>query len=87
MNAPAGIHSVSIHEAKTRLSQLIAAVEAGEEVIIRRGREPVAKLLPVKPRAKRVPGAWKGLIISMTDDAFAPMTDEELGWSDSDDLL
>jgi antitoxin (DNA-binding transcriptional repressor) of toxin-antitoxin stability system len=35
---------VNIGEAKTRLSELIARVEAGEEIIIARGHEPIARL-------------------------------------------
>lgn len=38
---------VTIHEAKTQLSKLIAAVERGEEVIIARRDKPVARLSPV----------------------------------------
>jgi prevent-host-death family protein len=34
-------------EAKTRLSELLARVEAGEEVTIARGDVPVARLVPV----------------------------------------
>ena len=37
---------VTIHTAKTTLSQLLARVEAGEEIILARGKEPVAKLVP-----------------------------------------
>lgn len=36
--------TVKVHEAKTHLSDLLNKVEAGEEVIIARGNEPVAKL-------------------------------------------
>lgn len=35
-----------MHEAKTQLSRLLRRVEAGEEILIRRGREPVARLVP-----------------------------------------
>jgi hypothetical protein len=35
---------VSIHEAKTQLSKLIAAAERGEEVIIARRDKPVVRL-------------------------------------------
>ncbi len=35
---------VSIHEAKTQLSKLIAAVERGEEVVIARRDQPVVSL-------------------------------------------
>lgn len=38
---------VTVQEAKTQLSQLLRRVEAGEEVVIRRGREPVAMLVRV----------------------------------------
>lgn len=43
--------TVKIGEAKTRLSELLARVEAGEEVVIARGHEPVARLTRV-PRAE-----------------------------------
>lgn len=59
---------VSIHEAKTRLSELIARVEAGEEVVIRRRQTPVARLAPIEPaRRDRRPGALKGKI-KLADD-------------------
>ncbi len=45
--------TVKIGEAKTHLSQLLAKVEAGEEVIIQRGHEPVARLSRVR-RSKDV---------------------------------
>ena len=37
---------VTVHEAKTHLSQLIASVEAGERVVIARNGVPVAELVP-----------------------------------------
>jgi len=57
---------VNIHEAKTRLSQLIEAVKRGEEVVIARAGKPEVRLVPAaaaeaKPQ-RRVPGAWKGKI-------------------------
>lgn len=36
--------TVKVAEAKTHLSELLARVEAGEEVIISRGNKPVARL-------------------------------------------
>ncbi|TIS89826.1 MAG: type II toxin-antitoxin system prevent-host-death family antitoxin [Mesorhizobium sp.] len=36
--------TVKVGEAKTHLSNLLAKVEAGEEVIISRGNDPIAKL-------------------------------------------
>jgi len=41
--------TVNMHEAKTRLSQLVAKVEAGEEVVIARNGSPVAKIVPIQP--------------------------------------
>ena len=44
---------VTIHEAKTHLSRLIAAVERGEVVVIARRDKPVVRLViesPVKPK-------------------------------------
>jgi prevent-host-death family protein len=44
---------VKVGEAKTRLSDLLTRVEAGEEVIIARRNRPIAKLVPVDDRARR----------------------------------
>ena len=68
----------TIHEAKTNLSMLIKKACQGEEVIIARGDKPVVKLVPVgEPATDRVPGGFEGLI-SWTEDAFDPLTDEEM---------
>jgi prevent-host-death family protein len=76
--------TVTIHEAKTHLSRLIKAVLAGREIVIARGSEPVAKLVPLsKGGVKRVPGAWKGQV-SADDDAFDALGDAEIGsWEGS----
>ena len=39
--------NVGMHEAKTTLSRLVDAARSGEEVVITRRGEPVAKLEPV----------------------------------------
>jgi prevent-host-death family protein len=38
---------VGMHEAKTRLSQLVEQAEAGEDVVITRRGAPVVRLVPV----------------------------------------
>jgi prevent-host-death family protein len=38
---------VGMHEAKTKLSQLVERAEGGEEIIIARNGTPVARLVPV----------------------------------------
>jgi prevent-host-death family protein len=48
---------VTIHEAKTQLSRLIAAVERGEEVVIARRDKPIVRLVPaIEKRTKRTLG-------------------------------
>jgi len=69
---------VTIHAAKTHLSRLIARAEAGEEIIIARGRKPVAKLVPIEaPKPKRVFGSLKGQV-SIGREFFEPLPPEEL---------
>jgi antitoxin (DNA-binding transcriptional repressor) of toxin-antitoxin stability system len=53
---------VNVHEAKTQLSRLLQEVEEGEEIVIARNGEPVAKLVRHVPEPKpREPGwAKKG---------------------------
>jgi prevent-host-death family protein len=46
--------TVNIGKAKARLSELIARVEAGEEVIIARGHVPAVKLAPLDEQAERL---------------------------------
>ena len=45
------MHSATIFEAKTNLSELVRRAQAGEEVIITSGRErtPVVRLVAVEP--------------------------------------
>jgi prevent-host-death family protein len=55
--------SVGMHEAKTNLSRLVHAAQAGEEVVLTRRGKPVAKLEPVHGSRQ------KGM------DAFLAMTE------------
>jgi prevent-host-death family protein len=69
---------ISIHAAKTHLSRLIARAEAGEEIIIARGRKPVVKLVAIEtPKPRRVPGRLKGQV-SIGPEFFEPLPPEEL---------
>jgi antitoxin (DNA-binding transcriptional repressor) of toxin-antitoxin stability system len=68
---------VTIHKAKTTLSQLIAEAQAGEEIILARGKEQVAKIVPITKRGKRKFGAFKGQI-KVGPEFFEPMTEAEL---------
>ncbi|HEV2746494.1 MAG TPA: type II toxin-antitoxin system prevent-host-death family antitoxin [Allosphingosinicella sp.] len=76
---------VNIGDAKTRLSELLAAAKRGEEVIITRAGTPEARLVPVDPdrhrreiaeKRRKFFGSLKGKIADDID-WFAPMSDEE----------
>lgn len=67
---------VGVHEAKSTLSKLLRMVAAGEEVVILRGHEPVARLVPVIPSG-RVLGEDRGRYV-VPADFDAPLPDDEL---------
>jgi antitoxin (DNA-binding transcriptional repressor) of toxin-antitoxin stability system len=69
--------TVNMHEAKTRLSQLVELVEGGERVVIARGGVPVAELIRHEsPRKRREGGQWKGKGW-ISEDFDAPMPEVE----------
>ena len=51
---------VSVHNAKTNLSRLIAEALAGGDVVIARGHVPAVRLVPVTPVGRRRFGALAG---------------------------
>jgi antitoxin (DNA-binding transcriptional repressor) of toxin-antitoxin stability system len=63
-----------IHEAKTDLS-LLVRVAQGEEIVIARARKSVARLVPVKPKPRRVLGQDEGLF-EVPDNFDAPLPDD-----------
>jgi prevent-host-death family protein len=68
---------VSIHAAKTHLSRLIARAEAGEEIVIARGKKPVVKLVAIAPKVERVFGIDRGKVW-IGPEFFEPLPPEEL---------
>ena len=64
---------VPIHEAKTHLSRLIAAVERGEEVVIARRDKPVVRL--VKEAAKKRERKLGALAGSLSVELVEHLTD------------
>jgi prevent-host-death family protein len=69
---------VNIHDAKTNLSKLIAAVESGEEVIIARNGKPAVRLVKVAPPVHKSRKHMRGSGIGklwMADDAFSDETE------------
>ena len=71
----------SIHAAKTNLSRLIKEAAAGREIVIARGKTPVARLVPVvATQPQRHFGAMAGRA-RVTSAFFEPLPDKELaGW-------
>ena len=68
----------SIHAAKTNLSRLVKRASAGEEILIARGKLPVAKLVPVVSSAPaRRFGAMRGRA-RVTKAFFDPLPPDEL---------
>jgi prevent-host-death family protein len=69
----------TIHAAKTNLSKLVARAEAGEEIVLARGKDPVVKIIPVSQRAKprRKFGSLKGKI-KIGPEFFEPLPEDEL---------
>jgi prevent-host-death family protein len=58
----------NIHDAKTNLSRIIDRVEHGEEIVISRAGTPVAKVVPIAPRARRTKrGSLAGRLV-LADD-------------------
>lgn len=78
MRKEAATEIVNIRTAKKRLSQLLARVEAGEEIVLARGKRPIAKLAPfVRAPVKRRFGALRGTL-TIGPEFFEPLLAEEL---------
>lgn len=77
------VEVVDVHDAKTHLSRLLERVRNGEEIILARAGEPIARLAPITPRARhRQPGRLVGRV---TEAFFDPLPEEELrGWEGRD---
>ena len=72
------IATVSLYEAKTRLSHLVDRALRGEQVVITRHGRPVARLVPaVRPRPPRRLGALRGKI-RVAADFDVPLPDDLL---------
>lgn len=69
---------VTVHNAKTNLSKLIDAALSGEDVIIAKGKKPVARIVPI-PQTPFTIGLLKGQMAGEGPDFFEPMEEQELG--------
>ena len=74
---------VNILEAKNRLSQLVKAAQAGEDVVIANRGEPVARLVPIGPAPRGTTSAGSartilGWLKDHTLPAYARRSAEEI---------
>ncbi len=80
--------TATMFEAKTKLSELVRQVQAGETVIITSGREktPVARLEPVEPKKKpQRLGAAYNPQFELTEAFWEPLPEDELQlWNEGD---
>ena len=73
---------VNVQDAKTRLSELLARVERGEDVVIARGGKPIARLTAINAAVPRTLGFIPGLTIP--DSFWEPLPEDELSsWEGS----
>lgn len=69
---------VNIHEAKTHLSRLLQRVAEGEEVVIARAGEPIARLVRIQSEHTARPlGMYEGSVV-VPDDFNDPLPPELL---------
>ncbi len=63
------VSTYTIGQGKTQLSKLVREAEAGKEVVLRRGSEPVARIVAIDAgeRVRRVPGRMSGRVV-ISDD-------------------
>ena len=69
---------VTIHQAKTQLSELVKRVQRGEEIVVTSGRarKPVIKLVAVEEQPKKRPfGLYPG---ELGPGFFEPLPEDEL---------
>ena len=65
---------VSIETAGDQLDQLVEQAARGEDVVLLKGSEAVARIVPIRhAQGPRRPGTARGLILHIADDFDAPL--------------
>ena len=67
----------TIRAAEANLSKLVARAEAGEEIVLVRGKKAIARIVPVAVKPKRKFGSLKGKA-SIGPEFFEPLPEDEL---------
>jgi antitoxin (DNA-binding transcriptional repressor) of toxin-antitoxin stability system len=61
--------TIPLEEAQARLAELIEHLSPGDEIVITREEQPVAKLVGSRPAPRpRQPGNCKGMLTIVSDD-------------------
>ena len=70
----------NLYEAKNQLSSLVDRAAAGEEIVIAKHGQPLAKLVPVQTKSRKEPRKQRKLLALtyMADDFDAPLPPELL---------
>ncbi|MGB3376649.1 MAG: type II toxin-antitoxin system prevent-host-death family antitoxin [Microbacterium sp.] len=78
--------TVNVQEAKTRLSELLRRVEAGDEVVIARAGRPIARIQATSPRRRDLSAPLLPEVPAIpADSLFENMTEDELAsWEGGD---
>jgi prevent-host-death family protein len=72
------METVDIYEAKTRLSQLVEKAASGEDVVVSRNGEPLARITQLASQKRRITfGVLKGKV-KIAADFDAPLTNDVL---------
>ncbi|MBV8192781.1 MAG: type II toxin-antitoxin system Phd/YefM family antitoxin [Alphaproteobacteria bacterium] len=70
----------NLYEAKNQLSSLVDRAAAGEEIVIAKHGQPMAKLVPARDKSTKEPRKQRKLLhlTYMADDFDAPLSPELL---------
>jgi prevent-host-death family protein len=71
------VDTFNVHEAKTQFSRILAKVQAGEEVIIAKAGQPIARIVPIRSSGLRMPDSKHG-VLWVAEDFDAPLPDDLL---------
>ena len=67
---------IDVKELSQRLSELLAQVAQGDEVIATDGEVPCARLTGITATGPRIPGLHRGAVTFIADDFDAELPDE-----------
>ena len=74
--------TISAADAESRFHELLERVSRGEEIVVTRDDQPIARLVPERPkgleRVRQAVENLRALQQDMTKRGFEPLTDEEI---------